>query len=435
MSDVAVASRIDEFVAAVRSVVEPEHIYESRLGRFEVDGMLPDVALAPRTVEELVACLSEAHETGLSIIPFGGGTHIGAGNVPESYDVAVSVERINRIAAYEPADLTITAGGGLRLQDLQAVLGARGQFLPLDPPSGGGATIGGVLAANAYGPRRHAFGTARDWLIGSRVVHADGTVSKGGGRVVKNVAGYDMPKLYVGSFGTLGVIAEATFKVAPLPKLEATVVVACDSAHAACTLLFAAHDAGLALHAAELLSPPATSAVLGEHRWMILARAAGGAGAIDRSLRELHEMAAGLQAAFEIRDSAQTWRSWNDAFKPGALSLRVIVMPSSVADAIEVLDRRLVGSAPLLSATVSAGVIRAQLEPTREARAGVLIERTREVAERYDGTVVVDAASPAVKRLIDVFGPLRPDFAIMKRLKQEFDPARRLAPGRFVGRL
>jgi len=252
---------------------------------------------------------------------------------------------------------------------------------------------------------------------------------------VKNVAGYDMPKLYVGSLGTLGVISEATFKVAPLPKSEATVAIACDSPHGACTLLFAAHDAGLSLHAAELLSPPAAYAVLGEPRWVLLMRASGGHGAVERTLRELHELGEGIDARFEIRDTREVWASWRQAFEAGELTLRASVTPANVADAIAVLDRQLIGSAPMVSATVTAGVIRAQVDPTREARAGAIVVRAREIVARFGGSLVVEAASAALKHNIDVFGELRPDFAIMKRLKEEFDPRRTLSPGRFVGRL
>jgi glycolate oxidase FAD binding subunit len=152
-------------------------------------------------------------------------------------------------------------------------------------------------------------------------------------------------------------------------------------------------------------------------------------------MRALHDLASSEGGMFELRDGAQVWPAWRRTFASGPLRLRASVFPSNVADTIEVLDRRFVGAAASLSATASAGVIRARLEPSRDARGGALIERAREIAERAGGAVVVDAASPALKRHIDVFGPLRPDFAIMRRLKEEFDPQRVLAPGRFVGRL
>jgi glycolate oxidase FAD binding subunit len=361
--------------------------------------------------------------------------HIGAGNAPQAYDAALSLARLDRIIAHEPADMTVTVEAGARVADLQRTLGEAGQHLPLDPAGGDGATVGGVLAANAYGPLRHAHGTARDWLIGIRVVHADGSSSKSGGRVVKNVTGYDMPKLFAGSLGTLGVIAEATFKVAPLPRSNATAAIGVETARQAATIAFAANDAGLAMDAAELLSPPAAYAVLGEPRWVLLMRVAGGGAAVERSLRDLHTMSEAHAAPFAIRDGEQTWSAWRRSLAPGDLAMRVSVMPTAVAETVEVLDRRFAGAAAMMSATISAGVIRARLQASRTARAGALVAAAREVAGRHRGYVFIDAAPPSLKRQIDAFGRLRPDFAIMKRLKEQFDPQRTLSPGRFAGRL
>lgn len=435
MSDLATTSRVAEFAAAVRSESAGAQIHISLGSAFHVDGQAPDIAVTPTTISQLQAVLSEANNLGLSVVPIGGGAHLGVGNVPASYDVALSLAEMNGIVAHEPADLTVTLEPGVRLTELQAALAEHGQFLPLDPPCGPSATIGGVLAANAYGPLRHAFGTARDWLIGIRVVHADGSISKSGGRVVKNVAGYDMHKLYAGSLGTLGVIAEATLKVAPLPHAASTLVISCRSAAHAAEVILGAHDAGLALQAAELLSPPASHAVHGESKWTALLRVAGSAGAVDRSIGEIEAACAATGAIVDRRDAHACWDAWSTTFRPDELSLRVSVMPSHVAEVMQVLDRRFMGAGGELSSTITAGVIRANLQPSRDARAGALVAAAQEVASRYEGSVAVDAAPPLLKQEIDVFGPLRSDFAIMKRLKEEFDPKRILSPGRFVGRI
>ena len=292
-----------------------------------------------------------------------------------------------------------------------------------------------MIATNASGPLRHAFGTARDWLIGMRVVHADGSVSKSGGRVVKNVTGYDMHKLYVGSVGSLGVIAEATLKVSPQPQMEATIAVMCRSAAHGADLLLAAHDAGLALHAAELLSPPAAHAVLGQSTWCVLARVAGGSGAVARTLHEIGVASSATRATVETLDASAAWQAWSLAFRPNHLAFRVSVSPSILGETMEVLDRRLTGAGAHLSGTVTAGVIRASMQPSRNTRPAAVAAVVMEVASRYAGSVVLDAAPPLLKREIDVFGPLRSDFPIMTRLKDQFDPKRTLSPGRFVGRL
>jgi glycolate oxidase FAD binding subunit len=265
-------------------------------------------------------------------------------------------------------------------------------------------------------------------------VQPNGIVTKAGGRVVKNVTGYDIPKLHVGALGTLGVVSEATFKLLPLPSADTTLVVRFDSAPAACAFATDAHDAGLALTAAEVLSPPASHAILGVSRWSIACRIAGVPAAVDRSLQECRAICAARGGDLSVREAADIWPAWRAAFAPRAMSLRVCVLPSQVAETLELLDRRLIGAAALLSATVSAGVIRAQMEPGR-IRAATLLDHAREAAERRGGWVNVDAAPASVKRQVDVFGPLRPDFTIMRRLKEEFDPQGTLSPGRFAGRL
>jgi glycolate oxidase FAD binding subunit len=266
------------------------------------------------------------------------------------------------------------------------------------------------------------------------VVHADGSVSKSGGRVVKNVSGYDMHKLYVGSLGSLGVIVEATFKLVPLPKVDRTLVVSAPSPGEARGVISAAHEAGLAVIAAELMSPAAANAVLGIGAWCALLRAGGGEAAVARTTDDLEEYAS--LAHGTIEDAADdVWAKWREAFGPAALSIRVSVMPSKVADVAEVLDRRFAGEAPVISATASVGLLRVQLSPAEDERALSLVEQVREIAGRYGGFAIVDAASDAVKDQIDVFGPTRPDIEIMRRLKAELDPKGILSPGVLWGRV
>src|SRR5262249_8238640 len=159
-----------------------------------------------------------AADAGVAVIPWGGGTAVSVGTPTARNAIVVGLRRFDRLVEHEPGGLTVTVQAGVTIASLQAALGTRGQWLSLDPAGAGPApraTVGGVLAANASGPRRHLYGTARDLLIGVTVVTADGEVVRGGGKVVKNVAGYDLPKLFVGSYGTLGIIVEATLKLRP----------------------------------------------------------------------------------------------------------------------------------------------------------------------------------------------------------------------------
>lgn len=435
MSSAVVAPDVASFIASVRLHKLGIQIQTERLERYAVDHLRPSALVEPATIAELQAMLAEAHKHGVAVIPWGGGAHMAAGNTPSSYDVALSLVRMDRIVAHEPADLTVTVEAGVRLATLQAELARHGQFLPLDPPCGAAATIGGVLASNAHGPLRHALGTARDWLIGLRIVQADGTTSKSGGRVVKNVAGYDMHKLHIGALGTLGVIAEATFKVAPLPAVRRTIAIACDAPGPACAIALAACDAGLALHAVELLSPSTAAAASIGSKWTLLVEAAGGAGAVERSLRDLRALASEANATISEQDDHDAWTRWSEAFRAQELALRVAVMPSQVAGAIVAVEGAATAYAQArISATVTAGVIRALVRPEDDGRAIGFIEQVR-AALPPGASVVVAAAPPAVKRQIDVFGPSRADFEIMRLLKEQFDPERILSPGRFMGRL
>ena len=171
---------------------------------FLVDGVRPRYVCTPASVDELSRAVRAASQTGATVIPWGGGTRMSIGFPPRAADLVVQTEKLREVVEYEPADLTVTVQAGMRLSDLQARLRAEGQMLALDPAAADRATIGGLIAANASGPLRLLYGTARDLVIGTRVVNADGVVSKAGGRVVKNVAGYDLNKLYVGSLGTVG---------------------------------------------------------------------------------------------------------------------------------------------------------------------------------------------------------------------------------------
>jgi len=240
----------------LESILGAERVFaHEEAASYAVDGIVPQAVALPGTVEEVAEVMRLAHREGAAVIPWGGGTGMGLGNLPRRYDIALSLTRLNAVVEHEPADLTATVLAGRTLADLQDHLSSVGQFLPLDPPSPAEATIGGILAANAAGPARHAHGTARDLVLGLRFVQADGRVIKAGGKVVKNVAGYDMCRLLIGSLGTLGIIVEACFRLTPLPKAQLTLAVAVPSAQEAYRL--AGQAAGLSLRALELLNAAA----------------------------------------------------------------------------------------------------------------------------------------------------------------------------------
>ena len=187
-----------------------------------VDGVQPRFLAEPGSVEEVAEVLRAADAAGLRTVARGGGTKLGWGNPPDGVELVLSTARLGRVLEHAAGDLVTRVQAGVRLADLQAELAPAGQLLGLDPPEAE-ATVGGIVAANASGPRRLRYGTVRDLLIGVTVVLADGTVAHAGGKVVKNVAGYDLGKLYTGSLGTLGVVVEAIFRLHPVPAAAAVV--------------------------------------------------------------------------------------------------------------------------------------------------------------------------------------------------------------------
>src|SRR5205823_10752086 len=194
------------------------------LRNYAVDGVLPRFAIIPETIEQVSQAVALANQQGLTLITRGGGSRLNLGGIPERFDVLLETTKLTRLLEHEAPDLTCHVEAGITLAELQAKLATKGQWLALDPSDAQQATIGGILASNASGPKRLRYGTARDMVIGLRVVQASGEVARSGGSVVKNVAGYDLNKLYIGSLGTLGVIVEANFKLQPLPANERTLI-------------------------------------------------------------------------------------------------------------------------------------------------------------------------------------------------------------------
>src|SRR6266568_6125363 len=201
----------------IRTISDPDE-----LRNYAVDGLLPRLAVIPETVEQVAQIVALANQQGLTVLSLGGGSRINLGGIPERIDVLLEMDSLTRLLEHEAPDLTCHVEAGITLAALQAQLATKGQRLALDPPGAQQATIGGILASNASGPKRLRYGTARDMVIGLHVVQASGEVARSGGRVVKNVAGYDLNKLYIGSLGTLGIIVEANFKLQPFPIKERT---------------------------------------------------------------------------------------------------------------------------------------------------------------------------------------------------------------------
>ncbi|HZP26275.1 MAG TPA: FAD-binding oxidoreductase [Dehalococcoidia bacterium] len=389
-----------------------DRVSQPAAGEFLTDGMAPQAVVTPASAGQVAECLRYASDNGLTVIPWGGGTLMSIGNLLARHDIALDLRGLNRVLEHEPADLTVTAEAGITLAALQEHLAIAGQFLPLDAPLSDRATIGGRLATDSRGAWEGTYGSARDWLIGLRVVTPDGRLTRVGGKVVKNVAGYDLCKLYTGSFGTLGVIVEATFKVAPLPKRRKLLALVSPDVGTACRLTRELQKHGLSLESAELFLGPA------ETPRLFLGLAGTPAG-VERSLAEARSLAA--------ESGCHETQAVESARPAGELVCRLSCQPARLPQIVDALAA--ISPAPRLLARPLSGAVIAAWADGSEA------QRLWDEVSSLDANAVARVCPVELKRSIDVFGATRADFELMRRIKQQFDPAGVLNPGRFLGGL
>jgi glycolate oxidase FAD binding subunit len=349
------------------------------------------------------------------VVVRGNGTKLGWGAPVEGVDLVVDTHRLDRIIEHAPGDLLVRTQAGVALSTVQDRCAGSGQMLALEPIVAGG-TVGGTIATDASGPRRLRYGTCRDLLVGITVVLADGTVAHAGGKVVKNVAGYDLGKLYIGSFGTLGVVTEAVFRLHPRPAAVALASVTVPDAHSAAQAAARVRGSQAALSALEVDRPDPAGP-------LVVAALVEGAAASARADR----VAGLLGPGATVADAMPDW--WGTApWRAGGTALKISVPLSRVADAMMSLQRHASGLPLALRGSLGTGVLYAGVPgpaPLRE-----LVAALRADLSTMDGTAVV-LATPTPHGL-DQWGPVR-GLTLMRQVKQRFDPHRLLAPGRFVG--
>jgi glycolate oxidase FAD binding subunit len=377
-----------------------------------IAGVTPDRTVAPADRIELASIVRELYAAGKTFAFVGGGTELELGNAPRAIDTVVRTTALDRVIDYSPEDQTITVEAGMRIAALDAVLAEHDQLLPIDTGDRKNATIGGAVATNAFGAQRHRYGSIKDFIVGVEFVRPDGITAHGGGKVVKNVAGFDLPKLMVGSLGTLGGIASATFRVFPKPAVTRAVLVRTSPASA----FFAACMDDGALEPIAVAHHPA-------HGGIVLTFA-GLAASVEQQLVHLATLAATHAVALDVLDAAAleglaaaesaircsgAWR-WTVSTNPVGARAGV---PAPVATTAEI-------GYPTFGVTLASAGDDASLDALAAAR----------------GTAIVFRAMPLSARgRIDAWGEPPPSFPIMRALKMNFDPKGLCNPGRFVGGL
>ncbi len=387
---------------------------------------------APASVGEAAAVLRAAAGLGLTVVPRGTGGRLDWGPAPASCDLIIDTGRLDRIVEHSAGDLVVSAQAGVRLDDLAKVLAPAGQRLAVNPPAtapgNGGGTIGGLIAAGAAGALRYRYGSPRDLLIGITVIRADGTIAKAGGKVVKNVAGYDIGKLFAGSFGTLGLIAEATFRLHPLPEATGWIALNCPDPAAAAAAVQAIAESALAPAAIELAWPRATapltvSALLEGDEHSVAARA--------ERMRSLLGAEPDL-SGFPGRSSQEAGTMLRVAFWTGRLA--DVLTATRAAGEAHGLDPAIGGSA---GAGVLDVAVAEDADPSAvtgfvdDLRVGLKALTAGSLLPATASAVVVHAPS-AVRAAVDMWGPVQ-SLELMRAVKNQFDPQRRMAPGRLPG--
>ena len=404
------------------------------LSDYAVVGRSPAAIFTPRTPEEAQENVRES--AGKALVPWGGGTRQLLGYLPECYDAALLTVHLNKITEYEPADLTITAQAGVTLAGLQAVLREHGQCLPLEVARPDLQTLGGIIATRANSVSRFSSGSVRDLLLGVSVVNSRGEKIKGGGKVVKNVAGYDLPKLYCGSLGTLGLLTEATFKVSPLPEASATVALPLDADHNSEDVLDHLLGSDLTPSFLFLLSPGAASAILpgaGDTQWVVL----GFDGDAETVAWQVNTLGAGVLGESPAADARAALRDF--ALQPAPLTAEFHVLPSQVGAFSRMLEwtARRSGFSAEVASDAALGLMTAHFAPLSDMSDWlVFYADLKDKADRCGGSFILTRMPDSLRAAdVPVWSPLLADFGLMAKLKETLDPARMWNPGRFVGRL
>jgi glycolate oxidase FAD binding subunit len=456
MSSVVSPAYVDRDLAAI---VGEAHITHELRG-FDINGVAPSVVVFPGSAEEVAAVLHLANERDLVVAPAGGLTKQQIGGVPERVDILLSTTRMNKIEEYDPGDLTIAVGAGMPFAGMQRKLGEHHQWVPCDAASLDHATIGGLLATGAAGPLKSTFGHMRDFCIGIQFVTTDGKVVKGGGRVVKNVAGYDLMKLLTGSYGSLAVMTRANFKVFPRPRQTRTFVCSFHSLDEA--LQFRTHlfQSPLTPMCMEIISPrageylrdagtvhdpddysPEQPLSLPAVEWQIVLRAVGSDNVLARYAREL---GGAVTRTLEGPAEDQFW-SWISHFEQSVLARHrnAMVMYThlalqNVGPALQAFERaapdyNLIPAAVGRAATgnLVLAFMPLSVDPPSAMQYANCVSAFRGLLPPGSSAEVAQCPKEA-KNHFDVWGTTPTDVKMMRAVKKAIDPKNILNRGRFI---
>ncbi|HDR14271.1 MAG TPA: FAD-binding oxidoreductase [Desulfobacteraceae bacterium] len=472
-----------EIINALAECVGREHLKteEDVLSLYRVDGLLPKAVAFPHNTDQVSGLMKIACREGWAVIPWGAGTKIATGNPPQRLDLVISTKRMNHMRDVDVANLTLTVEAGVRFRDIQARLATQedrcylpledlvtesgevicsershsGCFFPLDPPFSENATIGGVMAADSSGPKRLYYNLPRDLVLGAKVVAADGSVVGTGGKTVKNVSGYDISKLMLGTHGSLGVVCEMTLRLLPLPESMATVVFSFADFESASAFADAVLNTTMLPAAVEVMNAAAFNALEGEDLpglredgFAVAAAFEHFKTAVDRMKEKFSETAKAHGATGErlIGEDhhALFWLKVGDIMPVGAesdagyvsikLNYPIAAWKETVKTALEGFEKQ--GFSPRLLVHSGSGVCLVSTDIGSDGgKVSGIVKDLLASCRRAGGNLVVQYAPTGLKKDLPIWGEAGSDFVVMKRLKERLDPKGTMCPGRYVGGL
>jgi glycolate oxidase FAD binding subunit len=458
-----VASRLPEIVGAAHAIGDP-----AQLAFYEIDGVMPGAAVRPGSREEIAEVVKFAAAENLAVIASGARTKLGIGLAPRRYDIALDMTRMDRVIAYDPADLTLSVEAGHSLQKLLGILGDHRQFLPLFVPYFNRTTIGGTIAAGVDSPLRQFYGTARDYVLGMEYVTGEGVLAKTGGRVVKNVTGYDLHKLMIGALGTLGVMVSVNFKTFPAPVAPRGFVATFENLERALGMRERVGKSALTPLTMEILSPrvaelfasevaarigsgamPAN--VISAKHWAFSSGYGGNEKVLARyesEFRSMAEQLGAIQMTVLDENTRPPAFSRKREFVPIALGsspattiMKISVQPTRMKEMLEEAGRAAeANSLPWAAMARGVGIIYMALLPgdRGEESRGRVEKATGQIlaaGTKVDANAMIPWAPSEWKSSLKIWGLEQEDFAEMEKVKKVFDPRGILSPGRFVGGL
>jgi glycolate oxidase FAD binding subunit len=392
----------------------------------EVCGVQPELHVEPANEAELAHVLEYANRTEMLVTPRGGGTKMDWGTAPQAIDLMISSANFARILEYAPGDMTVTVGAGVTIAQLLDVLAEHRQRLALDPLWPDRATVGGIIAANDSGALRLRYGSMRDLIIGITVVLGDGTIATSGGKVVKNVAGYDLPKLMSGALGTLGIITRAVFRLHPLPQESKTLSFSFLNREKANDFMLSIADSAVVPTGLQMRTNAAGGVAVD-------VRLDGIAAGIAAQTKTVCNLAGDVNPSDP--DFSDPWQARQQLWSggPSATICKLSLLPTQLSATAEFIREALSDNTDWTLLMHSTGLAWLQLDSTDCAQIADFIASIRTFLAPTGGTAVVLKAPPPLRQKVDLWGPAGSALPLMKRVKEQFDPRGILNRGRFVG--